>query len=459
MLENSADFVACFFAIARLGAISVTINPALRGDTLAYVLDHCDARLLVIDGAALETAAGAIDRASRLETVWARGGAPGLPSLEERLDGAPAPPEIVRRTSGECASILYTSGTTGRPKGVMLTDYGYGRAARWFVEALRLSSDDVLQTCLPLFHVNAQQLSLCGALTCGARLVLDRRFSATAFWSSIADHDVTSFNLIGAMLGILHAKESRAERRHQARVACVSPVPAAIYHECEERFGVMLLDGYGLTETTPGNTYNPYGQARKGSCGKPAPYIDLEIADAEGQPLPARAPGEILIRATEPNVMMLGYYKDAQATKQVLRGGWFHTGDRGYLDEDGYLYFLDRLKDVIRRRGENISPLEIERAALAHPEVTEAAAVGLPSDLVGGEDDVALFVLRRPDAELDPRSVLAVCEERLATFMVPRYIGILDEFPRTETQRVQKFALRERGASGCFDRLAEAPKS
>jgi crotonobetaine/carnitine-CoA ligase len=269
---------------------------------------------------------------------------------------------------------------------------------------------------------------------------------------------VTSFNLIGAMLGILHARPpSPAERAHRARVACVAPVPASIHRECEERFGVLLLDGYGLTETTPGNTYNPYEAARRGSSGKPAPYIELRVVGPDGESLRPGEPGEILVRATEPDVLMGGYYKDPEATQQALRGGWFHTGDRGYLDEDGYLYFIDRLKDVIRRRGENISPVEIEQAALAHPDVAEAAAVGVPSDLPGGEDDVALFVLPRPGAVLDAQAIVRVCEERLAPFMVPRYVGILDEFPRTETQRVQKFALRERGAEGCFDSLAAAP--
>jgi carnitine-CoA ligase len=459
MLENSVDFVACFFGIAQLGAVAVTLNPALRGDTLAYALAHSDARVLVLERSLVDGASEAIAGATKLETVVARGGASGLPALDELLDRRPAAaPAPVRRPPGEPAAILYTSGTTGRPKGVVLTDYGYERASRWFVDALRLGSDDVLHTCLPLFHVNAQQLSLCGALTCGAQLVLHRRFSASEFWASIAFHQVTSFNLIGAMLGILHTRPpSPAERAHRARVACVAPVPVSIHRECEERFGVLLLDGYGLTETTPGNTYNPYEAARSGSCGRPAPYIELGIAGPDGESLRPGEPGEILIRATEPNVLMRGYYKDREATKQALRGGWFHTGDRGYLDEDGYLYFVDRLKDVIRRRGENISPVEIERAALDHVDVAEAAAVGVPSDLPGGEDDVALFVLPRSGASLDPQAVVRVCEERLAPFMVPRYVGIVDEFPRTETQRVQKFALRERGVEGCFDTLAAAP--
>jgi crotonobetaine/carnitine-CoA ligase len=213
----------------------------------------------------------------------------------------------------------------------------------------------------------------------------------------------------------------------------------------------MLLDGYGLTETTPGNAYNPYGAARQGSCGKPAPYIELRIADEEGQEIPPGDHGEILMRAREPNIFMAGYYKDPEATARAYRDGWFRTGDRGYVDGDGYLYFVDRLKDVIRRRGENIAAAAIEEAALVHPAVQEAAAVGVPSDLAGGEEDVALYVTLRPGAAAMPEELVAVCSERLASFMVPRYVGIVEDFPRTETQRIRKVALRERGASDCRD--------
>jgi len=457
LLENSADFVAAFFGIARLGAVAVTVNTALRSDGLAYVLRHSDARLLIVEQDLLEVALPAVSGSERLEAVWVRGGASPNESLGDVIGsnlGRSA--SLHRRGPGDVAAILYTSGTTGTPKGVMLTDHGYERAASWFVESMRIGPADVLHTCLPLFHVNAQQLSLCGALAAGAQLVLDRRFSASRFWASISERGVTSFNLIGAMLGILHAQApSSEERRHRVRVACVAPTPAEIHRECEERFGIMLLDGFGLTETTPGNTYNPYGGSREGSCGKPAPYIDVRIADEEGSPLPPRAPGEILLRAREPNIFMAGYYKDAEATARAFRDGWFRTGDRGYLDEAGYLYFVDRIKDVIRRRGENISALEIERAARAHPAVQEAAAVGVPSDLPGGEEDVAVFVVPRLGATVDPQELVAVCEERLAAFMVPRYVGVLDDFPRTETQRVRKVALRERGVTGCYDRTRE----
>jgi crotonobetaine/carnitine-CoA ligase len=455
LLENSADFVAAFFGIARIGAVAVTLNTALRSEGLAHVLNHSDARLLIVEQDLVEVALPAASSAERLETIWVRGGAAPTESWEDIIeDNLGRSASLHRRGAGEVAAILYTSGTTGAPKGVMLTDHGYERAAAWFVESMRIRGEDVLHTCLPLFHVNAQQLSLCGALVAGSQLVLDRRFSASRFWASISEHGVTSFNLIGAMLGILHGQTpSPDERRHRVRVACVAPTPAEIHRECEERFGIMLLDGYGLTETTPGNAYNPYGKSREGSCGRPAPYIDIRIADEQGNPLPPRTPGEIVLRAREPNVFMVGYYKDVEATSQAFRDGWFHTGDRGYRDEDGYLYFVDRIKDVIRRRGENISAVEIERAARAHHAVQEAAAVGVPSDLPGGEEDVAVFVIPQPGATVDPEELIAMCEEQLAAFMVPRYVGVLPEFPRTETQRVRKVALRERGVSSCYDRM------
>lgn len=452
LLENSADFVSLFFAVARLGAVAVTVNIGLQVEGLEYILAHSDARLLVVEESLLDTALTATSSCTALEGVWVRGSAGDLPALAEVANWYVMPPPVVPRRRGDVAAILYTSGTTGLPKGVMLTDYGYERAAGWFVESLRLGADDVLQTCLPLFHVNAQHLSLCGALTAGARLVLDGRFSASRFWDSISEHNVTSFNLIGAMLGILHAQPSRPEERaHRARVACVAPTPAAIHAECEERFGVRLLDGYGLTETTPGMAYNPYGAARRGSCGKPAPYVELRIADEHGRELPPGERGEIVLRPREPDIFTVGYYKDPEATARAFRDGWFRTGDRGYLDEDGYLYFVDRLKDVIRRRGENIAAAVIEHAALAHPAVQEAAAVGVPSDLAGGEDDVALYVTLRPGATVTGEELVAICEERLASFMVPRYVGILQDFPRTETQRIRKVALRERCATDCQD--------
>jgi carnitine-CoA ligase len=453
LLDNSADFVAAFFGVARLGAVAVTLNTQLRADSLRYILPHSDAKVLLLEPELEELA---VDLAPDCPLLQARMTAG--PELDHALAACEGlePPPLQMRDRAETAAILYTSGTTGLPKGVLLTDHGYVRASSNFVAAMRLGPEDVLHTCLPLFHINAQQLSLCGAVSCGATLVLAKRFSASGFWDTIGALGVTSFNLIGAMLAILHAQPpSEREHAHHVRVACVAPVPGSLLEECERRYGLMLLDGYGLTETTPGITFNPYGRARPGSCGKASPYVQLRIVGPGGEALAPGEKGEILIRTTEPDVMMTGYYKDPDASASALAGGWFHSGDRGWLDEDGYFYFVDRIKDVIRRRGENISPIEIEHAVLKHPAVLEAAAVGVPSELAGGEDDVAVFLIPRPGETVDPAEVVAICEQRIAPFMVPRYVGIATDFPRTETQRVQKFALRERGVAGCFDRECE----
>lgn len=438
LLENGVDFVSSFFGVARLGAVAVTVNTALRGETLEYILSHAEVRLVVAEPAFV--ADGTAMSAPGI--VWTPGDVESGPQ-----EGIPPPRQ---RLPGDVAAIVYTSGTTGRPKGVMLTDHGYWRAASWFAESLRLTRDDVLYTCLPLFHVNAQHLSLCGALAAGAELVLGRKFSASRFWETIAESRATSFNLIGAMLGILHLQPvSGAEREHRARVACVAPVPPSIHRECEERFGTTLVDGYGLTETTPGIAYNLDG--RLGSCGKQAPYVELAIVDEQGTPLAARVPGEIVVRPLEPAVLMAGYYRDPDATAAAFRNEWFRSGDRGYADEDGYLYFVDRLKDAIRRRGEMISPVEIERIAIQHEDVSEAVAFGVPSDIPGGEEEVALVVTAMIGTRLDLTDLVSFCRSRLPRFMMPRYYEIIDDFPRTETQRIQKAELRRRGVAGCLD--------
>lgn len=440
LLDNGVDFIACFFGIARLGAVAVTVNTALRGETLEYILSHAQVRVVVAEPALVQYVEGAA--VSTIEVVWMPNDLDGRPQGRRTLP--------VLRAPGDVAAIAYTSGTTGRPKGVMLTDHGYPRAASWFAESLSLTRDDVLYTCLPLFHVNAQHLSLCGSLAAGAELALERKFSASRFWETITEARATSFNLIGAMLGILHLQPvSAAERKHRVRVACVAPVPPSIHRECEERFGLTLVDGYGLTETTPGIAYNLDG--RLGSCGRPAPYVDLAIVDDQGAPVAARVHGEITARPLEDGIFMAGYYRDPDATAAAFREGWFHTGDRGYVDEDGCLYFIDRLKDAIRRRGEMISPGEIERVAVQCGGVAEAAVVGVPSEIPGGEDDIALFVSATVGAHFDFDDLASFCRSRLPRFMVPRYYGVVDEFPRTETQRIQKVELRRRGVTGCFD--------
>jgi crotonobetaine/carnitine-CoA ligase len=352
------------------------------------------------------------------------------------------------------AAILYTSGTTGPPKGVMIPHNAYAVAGLEFVRNyVRIRADDVLYTSLPLFHVNAQQLTTMGALISGRPMALAERFSASGFFDDLARHGATVFNYIGAMLTMLHKQPPRPDdARGPARLAIGGAAPASLWRDFERRFGLRILEIYGLTETATVCLGNPPDDVRVGRVGMPVSWAEVRVEDGEGVEAPPDAPGEIVVRARRPDTLFLGYYRREEATAEAMRGGWFHTGDRGVRDADGYFTFLDRLKDCIRRRGENISSYEVERTLNEHPAVAESAAVGVPSDL--GEEEVKAYVVLRPGAELAPAELIEFCSVRMADFMVPRYVELREELPKTATQRVQKFALRAEGIGGAWDRLA-----
>jgi crotonobetaine/carnitine-CoA ligase len=313
--------------------------------------------------------------------------------------------------------------------------------------------DDVLFTTLPLFHINAQQLSTMGSILADLPFVLRPRFSASSFWSEVRESGATIFNYIGAMLAILlKAPESPGDAANPARLTFGGGASKEIWHQFEERFGVQVVEGFGLTETATVCMTNPLADRRPGTIGKPVSWADARIVDEQDEPAPPDTPGEIVVRSWEANVMMRGYFRMRQQTATAMRGGWFHTGDRGRMDSEGYFYFMDRLKDCIRRRGENISSFEVERAVNKHPAVLESAAVGVPSEL--GEEDVKIVVVLREGLDLAPEELVRHCEGELARFMVPRYIEFRSTLPKTPTERVQKFALRAEGAGSAWDREA-----
>lgn len=463
MLPNHPDYVYVWFAVAWLGAVMVPINIHLKGESLTYILDHSDARVLIYDVKYTEQVTPALDQLARFNCVVVRRN-PGditpvhetcrladLYELPEDSEGATLRPEKVH-------AILYTSGTTGMPKGVMLSHCAYVNSARHFAEDMvRAGSDDVLYTCLPLFHINAQAHTVLPAFALGAMAALGERFSASRFWDEIRESGATVFNSLAAMIPILCKQPpSPRDRNHRARVTACAATPKDVWTEFERRFGVKIIEGYGLTETAGFCMTNPYNAVRIGSMGKPMGFVEMMVADEEGQPLPPGQPGEVLIRARQPHVLMEGYYKDPQRTAEALRNGWFHTGDRAYMDEDGFFYFVDRVKQIIRRRGENISSWEVEKVVNAHPDVLESAAVGVPSEL--GEEEVKICVVPRPGRSIDPVDLIRWCEERMAYFMVPRYVEIRESLPKTATERVEKYKLKEEGIGNAWDREAAGYK-
>jgi crotonobetaine/carnitine-CoA ligase len=459
MMGNSLEFLDLWFGISLLGAVMVPVNTALKGDGLRYILEHSGAGVVVVDGAFVDAVEAALpaDGDSSRRIVRGADAPSGYDRLDELLDGEYSPETLARVNPGDLASILYTSGTTGLPKGVMNSHNSYGVAANEFTRrCVQMRDDDILYTSLPLFHVNAQSLTTCGSLVSGRPFVLSPRFSASGFFDDLRVHGATVFNYIGAMLTMLFKQPARPEDAdNPARITLGGAAPAEIWRAFEARFQLTILEAFGLTETATLCLANPPDDIRVGRVGKPVGWSEVRIEREDGTEAPDGEAGEIAVRSRRENTMFMGYFRNEDATSAAMKGGWFHSGDRGRRDADGYFEFIDRLKDSIRRRGENISSFEIEQIVNSHSHVAESAAVGVPSDL--GEEDVMVVVVEKEGHSVDPEELIRFCEERMADFMVPRYVQLRGALPKTATQRIQKYQLRESGVKGAWDRSVSGP--
>jgi crotonobetaine/carnitine-CoA ligase len=452
LLRNSLEFFAAWLGIARAGAISVPINTAMVGDALAYTLAHSEAVGIVADAdlLAVVDASGTFpDLSWRLavgEPVPA-----GAEPFAAALGGAAEAPPAPALGPGAPMSIVYTSGTTGMPKGVVLPHQSFTNTGAYFAHHLHLGGDDRIHTCLPLFHCNAQQCGFMAALDLAVPFAVNRKFSVSRFWSWIEESGATVSNLMGAMLTLLHKVPPQpGDAENGLRLIAAAPIPESLHRPFEERFGLKLVEGYGLTETATMACINPIDDVRPGTIGLPLEHDELRIVDENDADLPPETPGQLLVRGKIPNTQMLGYFKEPEKTEEALLGGWFHTGDLCKQRDDGYFVFLDRMKDTIRRRGENISSFMIEKTVLDHEAVLECAVFGVPSEL--SEEDVKVVAVLRQGVELDPQELIDWCATKMAGFMVPRYVEFLPALPVTETGRVHKFKLRAEGAGSAWDR-------
>jgi len=451
LMRNSLEFFPAWLGVARAGAISVPINTAMVGEALAYTLAHSEAVGVIADAdllAAVEAAGSFPALRWRLALGAAEGDA--VP-FAEALAADPTPAPAPGLEAATPMSIVYTSGTTGMPKGVVLPHGSFTNTGAYFAHHLRLTREDRLHTCLPLFHCNAQQTSFMAAMGLGTRLSVNARFSVSRFWGWIEESRSTLTNLMGAMLTLLYKVEPRpGDAENALRLIASAPIPEEIHRAFEERFGLKLFEGYGLTETGTMAIANPIEDVRPGAIGLPLEHNEVRIVDERDADVEPGTPGQILVRGRIPNSMMLEYFKEPEKTAEAMAGGWFHTGDAGKQREDGYYVFLDRMKDTIRRRGENISSFMIEKAILDHDAVLECAVFGVPSEL--SEEDVKAIAVLRPGVGLDPQELVDWCAGRMADFMVPRYVEFRAELPKTETGRVQKFDLRAAGVGSAWDR-------
>lgn len=450
MMSNRPEFLLSWFALSRLGAIEVPVNTAHRGTLLRYILSQSDCSCLILEdrfaGQFGEIAADlpGLSRVIAIGTSGLAGVLQRVEPFETLAEAAPLPnePEI---GASDPMAMIFTSGTTGPSKGVVLPQAYARRQAEIVAAACEYTPQDRLYNALPLFHGNAQFLSTMPAIVAGASMVLAERFSASAFWGDIRRHRCTEFNYIGGILPILmKAPESPDDAASGLRLMQGAGCPAALFDAFERRFNVKLVEGYGMTEI--GVPFiNRIGDRRPGSCGRAGHTHEAMLVDDNGREVAAGEPGELLIRPRQRNAMMTGYHAMPDATVAAWRDLWFHTGDMLRRDGDGYFYFVDRRKDALRRRGENISSYEVERCVVEHPAVLEAAAVAAASEL--GEDEVLICVTLRAGATLEPLDLLRHCVANMASFMVPRYVRIVDALPKTPTERVQKFALRAEGVT------------
>jgi crotonobetaine/carnitine-CoA ligase len=447
MCSNRPEFLQVYLGCAWLGAITVPINTALRGIQLSHILRNSTPVLLVVESTLL-TAIETLDRDVELPgQIWTIGGPPAtqdakwspapMPSA-----GAQAPAGAAR--PGDTVAILYTSGTTGPAKGVCCPQAQLFWWGIYSARALGIREGDVLFTTLPLFHTNALNAFYQAVLN-GCTYVLESRFSASGFWAAARRHEATVAYLLGAMATMLLAQPATADdSTHRVRVALGGGVPGQFHQPFLERFGVPLVDGYGSTETNfvfAGSIPSD----RPGTMGYLAEGMQARIVDPDDTELPDGQAGELVLRSSEPFAFATGYFGMPDKTVEAWRNLWFHTGDRVVRDCDGHFRFIDRMKDSIRRRGENVSSWEVEQVILRHPAVVACAIYPLPSEM--GEDEVAAAIQLEPRQSLAPVEILRHCEGQIGYFAIPRFVRFVSRMPLTENGKVKKGALREAGVT------------
>jgi len=452
MMQNHPDFLYAWFGATKLGAVEVPVNVALKGDSLSYIINNSDSKILFIDSSLLERLVLIRNDLKKLEKIVCRGkidesiaDSLSIPVMSmDEFFKYPSDPVKADVSWTDPLGILYTSGTTGLSKGVVLCHNAFTHLARLIAGFRQLGPQDVLYTFLPLFHGNAQMLSIMNAVVADSQLVLKDRFSASTFWDEIRHYGATQFNYLGAVMTILSKQPPKDnDKDNPVRICIGAACPPDVMKHMEERFGLICLEGYGLTEA--GIFMHWTVDDRKiGSCGKIVDeYYEAKLVDDEDNEVPVGQTGEIIVRPKAPFIMMSEYYKMPEKTLESYRNLWFHTGDWARKDEEGYFFFVDRKKDALRRRGENISSFEVEKVINSHPKVMESAVFAVPSDL--GEDEVKANVVLKPNDTLTPEELIKYCNDRMAYFAIPRYLEFVPELPKTPTARVEKYRLREAG--------------
>lgn len=454
MLDNNIDAVVCWLAINKLCAVSVPINTALRGEFLRHQIADTGTRLVICESTYVERITGLAEALPAVEHLLHRG------SLEkvacgsihvQALDlhrGSNDTLLTQRPKPADLACLIYTSGTTGPSKGCMISYNFMCNLARLQLRAGPATEHDVTITPLPLFHMNALCVGIIASVLVGARVAILPRFSVSAFWPEVERSGATIASILGGMGGLLaQAPDCDAMQRcygqiHTARGNPYTEETKALWRQ---RFGTQLVggNGYGLTEACVITSLAAGEYAPPGSSGKRIADFDVRIVDEHDHELPANVAGEIVVRPLRPDIMFQGYWNRPQDTLKLMNNMWFHTGDIGKFDDQGFFYFVDRKKDYLRRRGENISSFEMEAAFAVHPALAEVAVHAVPSDK--GEDDVKVTAVLHPGAQLQAHELFHWATDSVPYYALPRYIEFRTSLPKNPQGRVLKYQLRDEG--------------
>jgi long-chain acyl-CoA synthetase len=443
LLPNIPAFIVCYLGIQKIGSVAVSLNTLLKPDEIEFMVNDCGAAVAFTTEALLANLPR--ERLPGLQqVVVAEGTAPDAPALEALVASAPGDVAAAEMRRDEPAAIVYSSGTTGFPKGVVLSHGNVVSNSEAKKQYARIRPDDRILLFVPLYHCFGQNAVTNACFSAGATLVMHRRFELDRVLTSVARNQVTMFFGVPTVFILilnnasLRAVDAGALRSVRYYFSAAASMPAEIAARWRERYGLVINEGYGLTETSPFACYNHEVEYRLGSIGTPIRGVEMAVVDEEtGRPRRPGVPGEIVIRG--PNVM-LGYWNQPEETRRAIRDGWLHTGDIGMTDEDGYFYLVDRLKDMINLAGLKVYPAEVENVLYRHPLVAEAAVYGVPDPVMG--ERVEAQIVLKPGARAAAEEILALCRRHIADFKVPRTVRFVEALPKSPTGKVLKRVLR-----------------
>jgi long-chain acyl-CoA synthetase len=429
LLPNSPEYIIAYFACWKIGALAGPVNSLLKAEEIRWVVENSEAKLTLVGSEFLSLASGKSILFDNIDLATTD------------FDGEPEPLDVA---PDDEAIIIYTSGTTGKPKGCLLTHSNLIANAQQIAEWMGFGPDDRLLTVMPLFHMNAVSVTTMTALYAGGSTVIAPRFSSSRFWDIIDEYQITSFGSVATMLSMLLQKSDEHDQQKtkgekpktdtlRFAMCGSAPVPAEVLRKFEETFGILVIEGYGMSESTCRSTFNPPTEDRRpGSCGLPIGN-EMKVVDDEDQEVGDGELGEIVLRG--PNIFKR-YFKDPEATEKAFANGWFHTGDIGSRDADGFYYIADRKSDMIIRGGENIYPREIDDLLYTHPAVAAAAVIGVPDELYG--EDVAAFVVLKDGEHRTENEIIEFCQAHLADYKCPKAVHFVEDIPKGPTGKLLK---------------------